>query len=133
MGGVWAWTGFYPQAVAGLAIYACSLVLLGTMRYRIGAVEKHGPSELVKVAFPFSLGTIVLFLPTIYYFQIVPLVLIATAPIIAGYEVAKASRIMDLSAVAALRLARNTYTMLIVMVPLLFIALWFRLWLGVWH
>jgi hypothetical protein len=122
VGGIWAWAGFYPLAAAGLVVYASSLLLLGVTLRKIGTLTRPKPRALAQVAVSFSLGAAITFLATLYYFQLVILVLITAAPFFAGYEVLKASRLMEFSSAAFRHLARNLFGIFIVTSPLLFIA-----------
>jgi hypothetical protein len=122
MGAIWAWTGFYPLAAAGLAMYALSVVFAGAALQRIGVQTRTGPREVVQFAISFSIGTSIMLLATLYYFQLVFLVLIVTAPIIVISELIKAGRLMDSASAPFRHLARNMFRIIIVMAPLLFIA-----------
>ena len=122
VGGAWKWTGFYPLFSAVVALYAISLILLGVAFYKNRLTAKLEPSELIRTAIPISIGAAIAFLATLYFIQLVFLVLIVTAPIIVVYQLIKASRFMDSTPAPLRHLVRNMFRIIIVMAPLLFIA-----------
>ena len=69
----------------------------------------------------FSAGTVLLFVASLYYFQLVFFVRVIAGTLVALYKIGEASRIMELSSLAVRYLARNITILLAAMAPLLFL------------